>query len=149
MIVAPLSEASLYTASSPGLERGFEFLRRSDLAELKDGRHEVDGDQVFAIIARELGRGKAESPLEYHRRYLDIQYVVSGTEIIGWQAASRCRHLAAEFDAERDLGFFRDRPATWCVLQPGDFAIFFPNDAHAPLAGTGPIHKVVVKVAIG
>ncbi len=148
MIVATLAEASKYFSCSPGLAQGFEFLRRSDLTELDNGRHAIDGDRVFAIIARELGRGKVDSPLEYHRRYLDIQYVVSGTEIIGWQSASRCRHADALFDADRDLGFFRDRPATWCVLQPGDFAIFFPADAHAPLAGSGPVHKVVVKVAI-
>ncbi len=148
MIIATLAEASKYTPCSPSLEVGFDFLRRHDLAELPSGRHEIDGERVFAIVAREMGRGKADSPLEFHRRYLDIQYVVSGTEIIGWQPASRCRFPTGDFDSERDLGFFSDSPATWCVLKPGDFAIFFPEDAHAPLAATGPIHKIVVKVAV-
>src|SRR5690606_33531993 len=95
-----------------------------------------------------FGRGQADSPLEYHRRYLDIQYVVHGTDLIGWQPTGDCRYEQAAFDVERDIGFFVDRPGTWCRVPAGYFAIFYPEDAHAPLGGTGPVHKVVVKIAV-
>ena len=148
MILASLGDAAKYIPLLPGLDLGFEFLGRSDLAELPDGRHAIDGERVFAIVARGMGRGKADSPLEFHRRYLDIQFVVRGVDLIGWLPVTECRHPKQEYDAEQDLGFFLDRPGTWCRLPADNFAIFLPEDAHAPLAGTGPIHKVVVKVAI-
>ncbi|MCA9134551.1 MAG: YhcH/YjgK/YiaL family protein [Planctomycetales bacterium] len=148
MILAQLDDAPRYATLASGLDLGFEFLRRPDLAHLPNGRHELDGDRVFALVARELGRGRADSPLEFHRRYLDIQYVISGTETIGWLPTAECRYAKHPFDEEKDLGFFLDRPGTWCRLPLGNFAIFFPSDAHAPLAGSGPVHKVVVKVAL-
>ncbi len=146
MILADLRDHARYESLNPSLRSGFEFLHRSDLAKLADGRHDIDGDNVFAIVDRGMGRGQVDSPLEFHRRYLDIQYVVKGIDLIGWSPIQDCRHLKSDFDAERDLGFYDDRPGTWCRVAAGSFAIFFPTDAHAPLGGTGPIHKVVVKV---
>ena len=78
MIIARLEDANRYVGQSQGLAKGFDFLRNPQLAALPDGRHEIDGDRLFAIIARGFGRGQAESPLEFHQRYLDIQFVVSG-----------------------------------------------------------------------
>ena len=148
MIIAKLDDCDRYAQLQAGLATGFGFLRSVDVASLADGRHEVDGENAFAIVARGFGRGQADSPLEYHRRYLDIQYVISGLDLIGWQPTADCRHEQAEFDAERDIGFFVDRPGTWCRVPAGCFAIFYPEDAHAPLGGTGPVHKVVVKIAV-
>lgn len=148
MIIAKIQDAHRYAAINDRLRSGFDFLRQPDLSALADGRHEIDGDDVFAIVARGIGRGQADSPLEFHRRYLDIQYVVSGLDLIGWLPLSECKHPAGEFDTERDLGFVADRPATWLRVSPEGFAIFFPEDAHAPLGGSGPYHKVVVKVLL-
>jgi len=147
LILADLRDHAHYHALHARFPAGFEFLLRSDLSELASGRHEIDGVDLFAIVDRGIGRGKADSPLEYHQRYLDIQYVVSGIDLIGWMPSAECRHLKSPFDADRDLGFFADRPGTWCRVPAGTFAIFYPHDAHAPLGSTGPIHKVVLKVA--
>lgn len=148
MILARFEDAKRYDGLCNNLKVGFDFLRQTELASLPDGRHEIDGERVFAIAARGFGRGQAESPLEFHRRYLDIQFIVSGYDSIGWLPTSECKHVKSEYDAETDLGFFLDRPATWLRLSAASFAIFFPEDAHAPLAGSGPYHKIVVKVAI-
>lgn len=148
MILARLEDSAKYATLQAGLAAGFEFLRRPDLAELEDGRHALDGDRLFAIVARGLGRGQSESPLEFHRKYLDIQYVVSGVDLIGWLPTAECRRVRTEYDSATDLGFYLDRPATWCRVPADNFAVFFPEDAHAPLAGSGPVHKVVVKVAV-
>ncbi|MEZ6138651.1 MAG: YhcH/YjgK/YiaL family protein [Pirellulaceae bacterium] len=148
MIVARLEDAGRYAALHPLFARGFEFLQRDDLRDLPDGRHEIDSERVFAIIARGIGRGQADSPLEYHRRYIDIQYVISGVDSMGWLPASECRRHQFDYDGEKDLGFFADRPPTWVRVPSGCFTVFYPEDAHAPLGGSGPLHKVVVKVSV-
>lgn len=148
MILDTLLLADRYLALAAGLDIGFEFLRRPDLASLDDGRHEIDGERVFAIVARGEGRGADASPLEFHRRFLDIQYVVAGTEVIGWSPLQVCEQSRELYNSDKDIGFFDDQPQTWLQLEAGSFTIFFPNDVHAPLAGHGPVHKVVIKVAI-
>lgn len=148
MILAPLSSAHRYYSLVSRLEQAFDFLRRPDLATLDDGRHEIDGEQMFAIMAREQGRSPEASPLEFHRRYIDIQYLIAGDEQIGWRPTAGCAHPTQPYDTSRDLGFFSDTPQVWCRLVPGQFAVFFPEDAHAPLASSGKIHKVVVKIAV-
>lgn len=148
MILARLADCARYLSLHPALQRGFEFLQEADLSDLSEGRHDIDGDRLFAIVARGFGRGQADSPLEFHRNYLDLQYVTHGFDLIGWSPIAECKHIREEYSPETDLGFFHDRPSTWCRLAAGDFAIFYPEDAHAPLGGTGPCHKVVVKVAL-
>ncbi|MCA9128580.1 MAG: YhcH/YjgK/YiaL family protein [Planctomycetales bacterium] len=150
MIVGELNTVEIRraTQSLPALQHGFEFLQRQGLASLEDGRHDIDGDDLFAIVAREHGRGQAASPLEYHRKFVDIQYVIAGVDLIGWLPTNCCQRKRGEFDEGKDLGFFHDRPATWLNIQPGTFAVFFPEDAHAPLASNVPIHKVVVKARL-
>jgi YhcH/YjgK/YiaL family protein len=52
------------------------------------------------------------------------------------------------YSAERDIEFYSEQSTTWVDLRRGDFAIFFPTDAHAPLAGSGPLRKAIAKVAV-
>ena len=52
------------------------------------------------------------------------------------------------FDETKDVGFFAERATTWVAVPPGSFTIFFPHDAHAPLAGRGPLKKAIVKIAV-
>jgi biofilm protein TabA len=148
MILDILQRSDRYAGFHPGFRTAFKFLMASDRDSLGEGRHEIDGDAVFAIVARSDGRGREAAPLESHRRYIDIQYVVSGTDAIGWRNRDTCDQPDAPFDANRDIGFYRDAPALWFDLPPGHFTIFFPEDAHAPLAGSGSVHKIVVKVAV-
>ena len=148
MLIDHLRNADRYCPLHPGFAGAFGFLRCEDLARLPDGRHEIDGDRVFAVVARVDGRGPDQSPLEIHRRYVDIQFVIGGEDRIGWLPAPDCRQIASPYDEQTDLGYFNDRPTSWLTLPPGVFAAFYPEDAHAPLATTGLIHKAVVKVAV-
>ncbi|MGD9723669.1 MAG: YhcH/YjgK/YiaL family protein [Pirellulales bacterium] len=148
MILCDLESASRYSILHPGLRAGFEFLARPDLQSLAGGRHEIDGDRVFALVNRDPGRGRAAARLEAHRRYIDIQYLVEGREEIGWRPTSECRQIAEPYSDPRDIMFFADAPHTWIELPVGKFLIFYPQDAHAPLAADGPNTKVVIKVAV-
>jgi YhcH/YjgK/YiaL family protein len=66
---------------------------------------------------------------------------------MGWSPLAACRQ-ALPFDASKDVGLCNDISASWVLVPQGSFALFFPEDAHAPLAGTGKVKKAVVKVAV-
>jgi len=148
MLLDHLNSAEQYIGLHSGFAQGFSFLGRSDLSELADGRYDIDGDRVYAMVARGQGRGQGEAKLECHRRYIDIQYAVSGTDVIGWSPLHVCTEAEAPYSAETDCILYLDPPQVWAALPPETFMVFFPEDAHAPLAGEGVLHKVVVKVRV-
>ena len=146
MILDRLEEADHYAPLSPRFAAAFEFLRRQDLADLELGRYDIDGDNVYALIQRNPTRRREDSSLEAHRKYIDIQMVLSGVESIGWKNRPTCTQRGQDYDAETDAEKFTDEPDAWATVHPGAFVIFLPDDTHAPMVGTGEIHKVVVKV---
>ena len=148
MIVDHVNNWSLYAALHPGFEEAFAFLHRKDLGDLLAGRHPIEGERLYTLVIKEDGRGRDRARLETHRRYIDIQFAVAGADDIGWKPAAKCASIDQEYNPEKDIAFFGDNPEAWVTTLPGTFAIFFPEDAHAPLGGTGAIHKVVVKVAL-
>lgn len=137
-----------YTPLHPLFERAFRFLAGSDLRALAPGRHPLDGDRLYVSIDHTQGRGRAGARLEAHQRYIDIQYTIEGHEEIGWMPLAECGAPRDAFDETRDIGFFDRRPGTWLSVPEGMFVVFFPEDAHAPLAGRGAVKKAVVKVAV-
>jgi biofilm protein TabA len=147
MILDTIAHADRYLALHPAFAAAFRFLRDTDLDALPSGRNEIDGDAMFVIIDRQDGRGHGGARLEAHRRYIDIQYTIHGGEEIGWAPLAACASPEAPFDAERDIVFFRDAPACWLGVPRGSFAVFFPDDAHAPLAATGALTKAIVKIS--
>ena len=149
MILDLLEDCDRYRATHPAFAAALDFLRSAGLADRPDGRVDLDGDRLFALIQRPTGRGRARARLEIHRRYLDIQYVVAGQEAIGWRSAAETITARAPFDESKDIGFFKERPAIWLPVPAGSLAVFYPGEPHAPLAGTGPLHKVVIKVRMG
>ena len=82
------------------------------------------------------------------RRCIDIQLTIDGYDEIGWKSLGDCAQPAGAFDAAKDIVFFSDRPESWVSLPAGHFAIFFPDDAHAPLAGRGTVKKAIMKIAV-
>ena len=145
MILARLEQADRYLALHPDFAAAIAFLRGHPLSDLPQGRIEIAG-AMYAMISRSPTRQRSEARLEAHRRYIDIQYVIAGVEEMGWSARSRCQQPHGQYDAEKDIEFFADVPDSFVTVLPGEFVVFFPDDAHAPLIGTGEIHKVVIKV---
>jgi YhcH/YjgK/YiaL family protein len=80
--------------------------------------------------------------------YIDIQLCVSGTEQYGWKPRETCKEEKAPYNPEKDVLFFNDAPDMFFQLTDGQFAIFFPNDVHAPMIGDGEIKKMVFKIKI-
>lgn len=148
MIIDLLQNADRYAASHPAFGRAFAFLRRPELEDLPVGRHDIDGDRLFAIVARDAARNRDSAELEVHEKYIDIQLVLAGHDDMGWRPVASCRQPVGTYDADDDIRFFADRPLVWLPVTAGMFAVFFPEDGHLPLTGEGIIHKVVVKVAV-
>ena len=148
IIINKLQHAERYFNMHPAFEKAFAFLRQDGLAELPADRYEIDGDRLLCMISKGPGRSRAEAKLEAHRKYIDIQYVIAGTDEMGWKPTADCKVIDTEYDEDKDIMFFKDQPDSWTPVPAGSFVIFFPQDAHAPLVSSGEIHKVVLKIAV-
>ncbi|SNB46739.1 YhcH/YjgK/YiaL family protein [Geobacter sp. DSM 9736] len=147
MILDILENAARYSTINPLFAKAFDFLRNSDLKELPVGKYEIEGNRVFAMVARDMGRKKEDALLETHEKYIDIQFILEGTDTMGWKPKSSCKQPTQGYDEEKDIQFFADEADAWVATRSGAFAIFFPEDAHMPLISPEQIHKIVVKVA--
>ena len=147
MILDNITGAGRYARLHPLFPRAFDYIRDTDLFALAPGRYHIVGDDLIAIVEHVPGKTKEMARLEAHRRYIDIQLVLQGDEQMGWKPLADCHNPVSEY--KTDIQFFHDAPATWIAVPPGAFCIFFPEDAHAPLVGTGNIRKVIFKIAVG
>lgn len=147
MILARLEQSDRYLALHPDFPAAIAFLRGQPLADMSQGRIKIAGT-MHAVVSRSPARQRSEARLEAHRKHIDIQFVISGVEEMGWKARGRCQRPHDQYDAEKDIEFFADVPESYVTVHPGEFVVFFPDDAHAPLIGTGTVHKVVIKVPL-
>lgn len=132
----------------PRFDAAFEWLEKTDLACLSEGRIDIDGDRVFALVSDYETRPTA--PLEAHRRYADVQFVVIGEERLAWSPLVGLETSQA-YLPERDIEFF-DLGGAPLPLSEGWFCVLWPEDAHAPGLhpdnGQTRVRKVVVKVLV-
>lgn len=148
MILDVLDNCDAYASLNPHFTKAFAFLRRADLADLAEGRHEVDGDNVYAVVAKGLGRSPEEALIETHDHYIDIQFVLQGSDTMGWKSRKALGPKTDASDPRSDVAFYEDAPTVWTDVTSGMFAIYFPEDAHMPMISEGELHKVIMKVAV-
>ncbi|ALI99702.1 YhcH/YjgK/YiaL family protein [Rufibacter tibetensis] len=148
MILDKLSNSARYTGMHPLFEQAFTFLKEADVANLPLGKHELVGMELFAIISEGPGFSKANAKLEAHRKYIDIQYVITGLDHIGWKDLNACSEASEPYTEEKDIMFFPDKPNSWFDVPASFYTIFFPEDTHAPLATDEVVRKVVLKIAV-
>ncbi|WP_319542848.1 YhcH/YjgK/YiaL family protein [uncultured Pseudodesulfovibrio sp.] len=148
MILDRLENADIYAKVHPAFATAFAILRREDLASLPEGRHEIDGNAIYAVVAKGPGRKVEEASIETHDKYIDIQYVIDGVDSMGWKARVDLGPETDQSDPAKDVAFYTDTPTVWTDATPGMFAIYFPEDAHLPMISDGMLHKVIVKVRV-
>ncbi|MDD3089629.1 MAG: YhcH/YjgK/YiaL family protein [Candidatus Omnitrophica bacterium] len=148
MILDEAGRFSSYLSVHPLFGKVAEFLSGEGPVFLEEGRHKIHGDDIFVIIARSEGVGKEKARLEAHRKYIDIQMPLEGEDVIGWSPITSVKEGVQAYDEKKDIEFFTGAPETWIDLKTGKFAVFFPFDCHAPLAGGGNVLKAVIKVAV-
>jgi biofilm protein TabA len=149
MIIDTLAAADKYYSLHPGFGKAFDFLKAQDLQALELGKHEI-AEGVLAIVTDKeaVTADVAAGKFECHNQNIDIQLCIRGTETLGWKPRTDCTQPKGEYNAEKDVIFYNDAPDMHFQLKGGQFAIFYPEDVHAPMIGEGMIKKLVVKVKI-
>lgn len=150
MIIDTLANSASYHHLSPRFVAGLKWLTQFK-PDMPDGRTDIDGDNVFALVQSYETAPADQKKFESHRVYADIQYVGAGTEVIPYAPTSSLNPTMA-YDAEKDYLLYTDPAAsTPLFLPPGSFAIFLPQDGHKPGCVSGAsakIKKVVIKVRV-
>ncbi|MBI5306916.1 MAG: YhcH/YjgK/YiaL family protein [Planctomycetes bacterium] len=128
----------------------FEFLLALKL-DVEDKKYHIQGDDMFAIVASYKTRPADIAQFETHRKYVDIQAVMSGSEEIGWLPVGGLL-TKQPYDASKDIEFYHHPNANYTRINvsPGTFVALFPQDAHKPslMIGNAPecVKKVVIKI---
>ena len=139
MITDTITNAARYAALHPDFAEAIHLLQTLDFAALPDGQVPCKNPNIRLFVGSEPMRSKAEAKPEAHLKHIDIQVPINGEETYGWIDRGRLKN-GLGYNEERDIEFFDCTPETWLTLQPGEFALFFPNDAHAPLIGIAGNH---------
>lgn len=149
MIVDTIQNAARYFSVHPLFEKAFTFIKETDLANAADGKSDI-AEGLKAIFSNAAGKTKEASlaKFECHNKNIDIQVCINGLETIGWTPREKCVTPNGEYNEEKDVQLYHDGADTFFQLTNGQFAIFFPEDVHAPMIGDGPIKKLVIKVKI-
>ena len=134
--------------TNPHYLRAIAFIESQDLRSLATGKHVIDGDNLWVNIVDADLRSAAEAKLEAHNQYIDIQVPLSGPEKYGVKAREECTLPAGPFDESNDIVFFNDPITEFKSAAPGEWIVFEPSEAHAPLIGSGKIHKAIFKVKV-
>ena len=145
MILDQLERLSQYRSLHKHIDKVVTFCENTDLAALAEGRHDIEGDEVFAIAMTLPLRKLSEAKLETHRAYIDIQVVLKGNESMGYQALSSL-NSSEGYAQDTDLEFWNDQCDNVLHVPEQSFALFFPADAHLPLIGEGEVQKIVFKL---
>lgn len=149
MILDSLKNKAQYAALHPRFQTVFDFIDNNDVAALPCGRHDIDGDNIFVMVQELDLREVSAARLELHRKYIDIQLLLSGpNEIFGWSEKKDCLTAETEFDEQKDIQLFTDIPQCFYSVGEGQFSILFPEDGHAPMLGEGHVKKCIFKVAL-
>ncbi len=152
MILDSLPHAAAWHNIHPLFPAAFDYLEAFD-PETPDGRYEVIGGDLVAIVQRYETAPESEKAWEAHRVFADIQYIVSGTERIFFAPAEALVSKVA-YNAEKDVEKYEeaaDVVTSSLVMGPGQFGVFFPHDGHKPgchVSGPDAILKVVLKVRV-
>jgi YhcH/YjgK/YiaL family protein len=146
MIIDTLDKFGKYASVNPLFAEVEKFLKENDLNTLEPGKHVIAGEDLFVNITTAKGRTPDAAVLETHRRMIDIQIPLDAPETYGYTPL--CRLPEAEYNAEKDITKYGDLMAESFVdCQPGMFAVFFPQDGHAPCVSMAPeIKKAIFKV---
>lgn len=147
MIVDKIENTGQYSNLGDRIQKSLDFIRKADLKKLQPGRYDIDGDNIFALISEYQTKAESEGKLEAHRKYIDVQYMINGEELMGYAPLGN-QEILESYNEENDIEFFHGEKVFIKVTE-GMFAIFFPEDAHMPginVNGKSSVKKLVIKV---
>ncbi len=150
MILDTLNQSQKYFSLHSLFATAFEYLQQTDFTKLDFGKHELIPDQLFAIYMEYETKDTSECMLEAHRKFIDIQMVLSGEEFM--EVSRLGSHTTSKpYNPENDLEFFDGEGASKLYVNQGLFAVFYPEDVHKPnvkVQQCSKVKKVVMKVRV-
>lgn len=153
MIKDNLLHIDYYNYLSPGIYWGLKYLKNTDFSTMENGKYEIKEGKVWAIVQDYNTKPESEGKYEAHRKFVDIQFIIEGEELIGVGNLDDCEAIT-EYDEEKDIIFLTPKEGAKIELKKviaGEYMILMPKDAHMPsIAVESPsfIKKVVLKVII-
>jgi len=148
MIYDKLKNYKKYLSIHPRFKAAFEYLTTSDFSKIEAGKYIIDGENIFALVQQYSPKKEEDCNLEGHEKYIDIQYMYSGVEQMGF--CTLFNQIPIEGKYVNDLAFFNDDYSLIKVVE-NIFVIFFPDDLHKPGIRANEdsiVKKIVVKVKI-
>jgi len=149
MIVDKIENSGLYKNLSEKIKKSFEYIKHNNLKNLQPGRYDIDGDNIFALISEYQTKAELEGKLEAHKKYIDVQYVIEGEELMGYTPLGE-QEILEPYKEENDIVFFSG-DKLFIKVAKGMFAIFFPEDVHMPgiqIDKKSLVKKLVIKVKV-
>ena len=145
MIIDTLDKLGFYASLNPLFADIVDFLKTNDLNKLEEGKHFIKENDLFVNIQTAKGKSRGEAKLETHRKMIDIQIPLSGEETYGYTPL--CNLPDLEYNEEKDIIKYEGLADTYVTCKPGEMAIFFPQDGHAPCISAEPtIKKAIFKI---
>ncbi len=146
MIVDKLENIEKYVSLNPLFVQAVEFLKSTDLDAHEIGKFVLKENELKVNFAQARPKTKEEAKLETHNDFIDIQIPLSGVEVMGYTPREELPE--EEYNAEKDITFYKGLANDYLTIKPGMFAIFFPQDGHAPGITPEGVKKVIVKVRV-
>jgi YhcH/YjgK/YiaL family protein len=143
--------AVLYFKNKERWAKAFKFLKGNDLTKLELKRYDIDGDNLYATVSEYLSKNEETAKFEAHRKYIDIQYVIVGREVMNIAPITTVKEVLTPYDASKDIEFITVDKIVNYKASPANFFIFFPSDAHRPGIKDGvnsSVRKLVVKLKL-
>ena len=152
MIIDKLENCNLYYGSHENFEKAFDFIKKALAENLPVGKYELDGKNLFASVQEYNSKEESLARYEGHRKYIDIQFIVSGKEYVEVTDIAKTSSIT-EYNEEKDVEFFATKEAVWKgVWTENEYGIFFPHDIHRPgmrVNGvSAPVKKILVKIKL-
>jgi YhcH/YjgK/YiaL family protein len=150
MIYDTFDKVGRYFKKDSSLHKALSYARELD-PSTPDGKYEIDGDAIYALVKTYETSSPDERRFEAHKKYIDVQVLLEGKEIIGVSLEKNLK-LSQEYSESKDI-MFLETPKEFAslVMKPGYFAVFYPHDIHRPnchLHEKQRVRKIVVKVHI-
>jgi YhcH/YjgK/YiaL family protein len=149
MIIDALHNYRMYLSLHPEFQKAFRFLLRKELITIPCGKYAIGRKGTYAIVQEYKTKKPSEGVIECHRKYIDIQFIVKGAELIGVCNKANCK--AARYEPKRDFQRLEGK-SDFITLRAGHFAIFMPHDGHMPCLmrdrRSEKVRKIVVKVPV-
>lgn len=139
--------AKQYHLNQAAWDKAFAYLKNTDLQTLSNGRHVIDGDNVYAIVTEAPTKDYDKTAFESHQKYIDLQYVITGDENMA-KAPVASVAVNKPYDDKADIAYYTGEGKIYDV-PAGTFMLFFPGEAHRPNitpGGNQVVKKIVIKI---